>query len=268
MERADESFFPNTPITLTRKNIDDKREVSYFNIDVLCEQMETYNTLYANKNGLYKALLKQKNNITLKEEIFKTEESQQSGRDKDNEIVLNKHQECINKVIEMQGNHDLNDAALDDKIRQSKKIEAELYQRVKAHYQYYDIQFLTEALKKIAGENKKSYRNLNNALSFRALDDNHPLKLQVYQAFKIKEKYSSEYIEGALTTIIKDQFFKTLKPIDSQPSRSRLVNHFNSFIDSTYTGGKYLIKGYGHKEIPEPMNKIPKEAPAINFFEI
>jgi hypothetical protein len=55
-------------------------------------------------------------------------------------------------------------------------------------------------------------------------------------------------------------------------SQSRMMSLFNSCVDTTYTGGRYLVKGYKPKfnniEIPEPIRKIPKERPAIEYFEI
>jgi hypothetical protein len=136
---------------------------------------------------------------------------------------------------------------------------------------------LTKVLHDTVLKNKKIYRNLNNTLVFRALDDNHPFKLQVCQAFKEKMKYSSEEIGEILGVIVKDQFFKSISLTQKRPSQSMLMNLFNSCVDSTYTGGKYLVKGYKPKfkiqnhikiDIPEPIKRIPKEKYAIDYFEI
>lgn len=119
-------------------------------------------------------------------------------------------------------------------------------------------------------KNKKAYRNLNNTLLFRALEDNHPFKLQVFQAFKTKKRYTSTEIAERLITIVKDQVFKTM-PMQTA-SQSRLMNLFQSCVDATYTGGKYLVKGYEPKhsgiKMPEPIKRIPKEEYAANYFEI
>jgi hypothetical protein len=259
MERvADESFFPEIPITLTRKNIDEIREISYFNIDVLCEQMETCSALYANKKGLRETLSKAGHDVTFKEILFKKEEK--DTEDEPDKTIMEKIQSCKNKVIEMQKNHTLNDKALDYLIRYSKKIEAAFYERVKAHYKYVDIEYLTGELSAIALENKKAYRSLKNSLSFRVLDDKHPFKLQVIKAFEKNKKYTSFEIDEILSPIIKYHFFKTIK-------QSRLVNLFTGIYNCTRTQGKYLIKGVNR--LPTPIQRIPANEEILhNYFEI
>ena len=169
----------------------------------------------------------------------------------------------MRNISNLLNNNVLNNVNLDYLIKRAKRESAEFYRRFKAHYMYYEAHYLVEALKDIAHENKKSYRGLNNALYFMALDEHHPFKMQIHDAFKIGQRYSSEEIHELLSVIIKDQLFKTL-----DISQNRCVGHFNNFVDATYTGGIYLVKGYNPREIPEPLIRIPKESPATNYFEI
>jgi len=164
-----------------------------------------------------------------------------------------------------------------EKLVQQRKFETiEQYKRFrdkkitsKAHYKYYEVPYLAEALKGIAHKNKKTYRGLNNALSFRALDEQHPFKMQIHDAFQIGQRYSSEEIDKLLSVIIKDQFFTSV-------THNRIVGHFNNFVDAKREWKwldnnrieVYLVNGYNPREIPEPLIRIPKESPAINYFKI
>ncbi|PXV67345.1 hypothetical protein CLV62_10318 [Dysgonomonas alginatilytica] len=262
IEKADERFFFDTPIKLIRKNIDKKREISYFNIDALYEQMEVYSSLYSTKDALKEQLIKANHEVIFNEISFDVEELQTNEYDS-RDIILNKVQLCKDKVLEMKRNNTLTDDLLNYEIRHTKRKEADYYKRIKAHYQYIDINYLADKLYDISLENKKSYRGVKNALSFWILDDNHSFKMQISEAFKDhSKKYSSQEIAEILKPIIKYHFFKTL-------NQSRLVGLFKIFFDWTYTQGKYLIKGTNPLAVPEPIKKISaKEEILYNYFEI
>lgn len=262
IEKADERFFFDTPVKLIRKNIDKEREMSYFNIDALYEQMEVCSTLYSSKDGLKEQLIKANHEVQFEEESFDTEE--QVVNESDNrDIILNKIQQCKDKILEMKRDNSLNDDILNYEVRHSKRKEADYYKRIKLHYQYIDTEYLTGKLYEITLENKKSYRGLKNGFSFWVLDDKHPLKMQISEAFKDhSKKYSSQEIAEILQPIIKYHFFKTL-------NQSRLVGLFKVFFDWTYTQGKYLIKGTNPLAVPEPIKRISaKEEVLHNYFEI
>jgi hypothetical protein len=274
IEKATERLFEQQSFELTRKTVDNELEISHFNIDALYEKMEAYSKLYSSKEGLYNHL-KELYPTTNFYDVPDSEEDdiKEAGgyiKEESNQRLLNRLLNNIGELISLSQTNCLNDCYLDRKINSSKRREKAFYERIKAHYNFYDIVFLAKVLYGIALKNKKSYRNLNNTLSFRVLEDTHPFKLQIFQAFRKKKKYTSEEIADILKTIVKDQFFKT-SPMKTS-SQSRLMNLFKSCVDYTYTGGKYLVKGYKPKfnnvEIPEPVKKISKETPAINYFEI
>jgi len=276
IEKATERLFEQQSFELVRDTIDKKLEISYFNIDALYEKMEAYSTLYSSKEGLYNQLKElypaTKFNDVSESEVGNSEEEPDSTEEEAKQRLQIKLFNNIEELISLSQENALDDDYLEQRINNSKRKEEEFYKRVKAHYQYYDINFLTKVLQDIVSDNKKSYRNLKNTLSFRALDDNHPFKLQVCQAFKEKERYTPQEIGEVLGVIVKDQFFKTLSLSQKNPSQSMLMNLFNSCVTSTYTGGKYLVKEYKPKfnnmEIPEPIKRIPKEKYAIDYFVI
>jgi len=276
IERATERLFEQQSFELVRDNIKNELEISYFNIDALYEKMGAYYNLYSYKEGLCNCLMSLYPSTNFCDVSDSEEDSSgetlDTVKEESNQRYLNRLSNNIEELLSLSQEDVLDNEYLEMKIRNSKRREEEFYKRIKAHYQYYDITFLTKVLSDIALENKKSYRNLNNALIFRALEDNHPFKAQVFQDFKIGIKYSSKEIADILGTIVKDQLFKTLTLSKREASQSMLMNLFNSCVDSTYTGGKYLVKGnkpnFNKIEIPEPIRRIPKEEYATNYFEI
>jgi len=274
IEKATERLFEQQSFELTRETIDKELEISYFNIDALYEKMEAYYKFYSYKEGLYDQLKKDHSIAIVYDESGDIEYNSKVERDnvkeESNQRLLIRLSNYIEELISVSQANALNSDYLDEKINSSKRKEEEFYKRIKAHYRYYDIAFLANILSEGSLKNKKYYRNLNNTLSFRALEDTHPFKLQIAQAFRKGKKYTSTEIADLLGTIVKDQFFKTL-PMNTA-SQSRMMSLFKSCVDTTYTGGRYLVKGYKPKfnniEIPEPIRRIPKEEPAIRYFEI
>lgn len=274
IERATERLFEQQSFELVRDTIDKKLEISYFNIDALCEKMEAYCKFYFNKEGLYNHL-KEIHLVNMHydesdNEDNDTEEVRDAIKEETNQRLLNKLSNIKDELISVSQANALNSDYLDEKINSSKRKEEEFYKRIKTHYKYYDITFLANILSDSSLKNKKYYRNLNNTFIFRALEDTHPFKSQVHQNFQRGKKYSSEEIARIFIVIVKDQIFKTLPMRYS--SQSGLMNLFKSCVESTYTGGKYLIKGYKPKfnnvEIPEPIRKISENEYAIDYFDI
>ena len=271
IERATEYLFNQQSFELTRETIDGNKEISYFNIDALYEKMKAYSKYYSRKEGLY-------NHIKKIYPSAKFYDSSDSENDIDNSGINDSIKAEYNsklqlnissikdELVAMNKEQPLTDNYLDKKINSTKRGVMDYYKRIKDHYKYYDIEFLSKIFADIALKNRKAYRNLNNQLSFIALDNKHPFKAQVHQGFKVGKKYSSEEIANILSTIIKDQNFKTVY----EHQRS-LINHFKCFVDYTYTGGVYLIKGYNPKynniEVPKPIKRIPKDEYATKYFE-
>jgi len=246
---------------LTRQNIDEEIEISYFNIDAIYEKLNAYYLLYSKETGLYEELKKEHNVI-----FFSKQEEEEEPIDEEKAAekvrVDNDIQECI---LEIDSFSAVKDSELDRLIRQSTGKKSIFFKRFKEHFKYHKSSYLTQALKEIAPNNKKSYRGLNTALYFRALDEKHPFKLQIHSAFKVGIKYSSKEIHELISVIIKDQLFKDLS---SLPSQSKCVSLFKCFVGTTYTGGEYLVKDYNPKQIPEPLKRIPKDMYAVEYFKI
>lgn len=266
LENADEKLLNRESYPLARRNINNKIEISYFNIDDLCHKMLTYMCLYSDLKDLYNTL-KENHNIEyeyIREQVNdKTKIEKQETLEKQQEFIGDILSKAKHYVIDLFKNKKLNNRELDWLIRKAKsQYEKEFYLRIKTYYSYIEITSLSNHLTCAGLGNKKNYRNLKNTFAFWLLEKKHPFKSQVLKAFKTGERYSSKEIEEILSPIINYHFFKII-------SRSRLVNHFKSYFKCTYTGGKYLIKNDNPLGLPKPLKTISaNEVNLKDYFEI
>lgn len=262
----DDNLFGEASIPLTRETIDKKLEISYFNIDALCEKMEAYATLYSDEEGLFNHL-KDVHDVTFETQYHRVSDEQKVAEKYVKEDIKGKNKETLSelksKLINLIHHEELNNKKLSELIHESRGKEADYLWKIKKHHKYVDNEFLIEELYNICQKNKKSYRAYNNALSFWVLDSKHPFKMQVINSFEQGTKYSSEQIQEILLPIIRYHFFKVNVP------KSRLTNLFNNIFKHTYTDGKYLVKGLNPRQIPEPIDNISFEVDNLHsYFEI
>ena len=263
----DDNLFGESSVPLTRENIGKKPEISYFNIDALCEKMKAYVTLYSDWEGLFNQL-KEVHDVAFERLYIDTSEEQKGARKHVKEDIKDKNKKSIlklkDKLINLINENKLDEKELSRLIYLSKGKGTDYLWKVKKHYRYIDSLFLAEELYPVCQKNKKSYRGFKNALSFWVLDDKHPFKLQVLNSFEIGVKYTKEDIKEILLPIVRYHFFKV------NVSQSRLTNFFNNVFKKTYTdGGKYKVKGLNPRKVPKPISKIPADVDNLqSYFEI
>ena len=262
----DDKLFGENIVPLTRETIDKKLEISYLNIDALCEKMNAYTTLYSNDTGLLNQL-QTDYNVTLEKLYYMVSDEQKDSEKEVRKDIKEKYKENLfdtkSMIINLIVHNELDNKNLVELIQESKGKSADYLWKFKKHWNYIDNEYLAEELYTICQKNKKSYRGFNNALSFWSLDDKHPFKMQILSSFKVGKKYSSQQIQDILTPIIKYHFFKI------NITKSRLTNLFNNMFKRTYTGGLYLVKGLNPRKIPQAIDKIPADTDNLhNFFEI
>lgn len=278
MDEASEAVFKGKPIALTRKNIlNHKFEISYFNIDILYEQMYSYSRLYSSKNMLHDALIRDHNIESFNDRQF-AQEIQELTRGISNEDKILRVQNCIDDLtttlatIEADTvfNSDSQFARyLEGKVKISRTFEKEAYySRVNELYKYIDINLLNQKLLEICTKDIRAYRSFKNATCFYALMDDHPFKQLIKSNFVVGRRYSSDKIKEKLDIIVTDQLL-----IRSNQSRARLVGFFTSILDFTYTSGLYIVNGYMPKMlrvlgVSEPLNRIPVNIPSTKIFKL
>lgn len=263
-EKAGETLFSQAPFPLVRTDINNIDQIAYFNIDALCEKMEAHTTHYSFKTKLYVAM-QENHTVNPLEKLFDADNQQKETEAAINEFLLQREQEELIKAKDLLLSlyeQELLSKQIDYHIRNAKRKVAEFYRRVKKHYEYIEIETLCNKLLEISNKNSKAYRNLNNALSFWALDDKHSFKLKVMEDFKIGQKYSTSEIAAILNPIIFYHFYKNI-------TENRALGLFHAFFDYTYTQGKYRIKGTNPLNLPKPLSTISEHETQLNrFFEV
>jgi len=256
--KANETLYSQAIYKLVRRNAFDKSIIqrAYFNIDALCEKMIAYTTLYSDKEGLYKALEDLKNIVDYENifiELSDEQKEKEAVVEEDRKLLIeNLIKDAKDEIILARdlGNFDHKINILD--LNAPRDLEY-FYKSVKKFYPYIELEALMDKLGKVANKNVKAQKNMNNSIAFFALDKEHNFKVLMLDKFKEKQKYDS-------ATIFKDLglIFQTIK-LEFVKTPSSAVEIFNCFFDTTYTQGKYRIKGTNPLGLPEPLETIPKE---------
>ena len=279
IEKSYEEVFRGKPIPLTRENLlSHDFEISYFNIDVLYEQMYSYSMLYSNKNSLYNALMED-HNVVLQEKIY-DEITQERTKYISNEIKRQRIQRCIDELIaeiltietSMFNRNQILKGILETKVRQARTFEKEsYYKRVKELYKYVDINILNQKLLDICIRNVVPYNNFKNAIFFWALDDNHMFKQLIKSNFIIEENYSNEEIQQKLLIILNNQSFRKSSITDESA-----VQFLNSIIECQRQNTRnniYKIMNYTSKiltnlGVASPLSTISAGEEANRYFKL
>ena len=265
VEKADERILNNvSAYKLTRNNIDDEPKISHFNIDALFMELETYLFYYSDSEQLHN-YLNNTHKVTFEEDYQEENEAQKAIKKEVKKDLKAKEQTRLDKAREKLMSECFNDGnfdkdAFDILIKKSNTLETIYYRRIKLHCDFFDTPYLSELLANSEKYNKKAYRNLKNALSFQALDQNHPFKKQVLDTFTHGNKYISTEITEILNSIFKYHLFR------KNITKYRAVNFLKSIYKTTYTGGKYRIKGINPEELPEPIKHIPQDETRLAYY--
>lgn len=243
-------------ISLTRPNIDGEYVPAYFNIDSIVEKMKLDTGYYMIPEWLKNELAKSFNidsYISMNEDI---NESQMIAEEKS--IQSQKQQldtyikEAIAIIEQLEATGELNDDALRKLIRNSKRNTRDFYERFMKLYRYADNDIIINELWEIRAENKKSFKDINNAVIFWALEDNHPLKTDFSSSLIIGNFYSSIELQEILKSITTYHLFKNIKKRNS-------VSLIKSFYSLNRPRGKYKVIGSNPKGFTEHKNRISKD---------
>lgn len=266
-EKAYEQVFSGDHIPLVRVNsLDNKFEISYFNIDILYEQMYSNSKLYSDKDSLYNALATNNNMVPLQEKLFDggTQREMQGVPD---EIKMQRVQRCIDDLMAEINANEINVFSssyvfrriLENKTRTARVLEKKLYyKRVEELYKYMDIGILNQKLLSICTENVTSYNNLKNAVFFWALEESHPFKKLIKNTFIIGQIYSNENIMEELSKILDNQLFGR-----SSINKTQAVRFLNSIIECERYNTRhntYKINGHCSKLLTDLAVATPLAA--------
>lgn len=243
-------------ISLTRPNIDGKYVPAYFNIDSIVEKMKLDTGYYMIPEWLKNELAKSFNivsYISINEEI---NESQMIAEEKSiqgqKQQLDNYVKEAIAIIEQLEATGGLNDDELKKLIRSSKRNTRDFYERFMKLYKYADNNIIISELWDIRAENKKSFKDINNAVIFWALEDSHPLKTDISYSLIKGNLYSSDDLKEILKPITAYHLFKNIKPRAS-------VSLIKAFYSLDRPKSKYKVIGENPKGFTEHKMRISKD---------
>ncbi len=209
------------PINLTRKNNNGEYVPAYFNIDGLVEKMNLDVKLYNNPETLFNEL-KSKGHTASPITYINTNKSIEQIRieslveNKMNEDFDHYISEAIEEIRSLESVGKLNNKTLQTLARNSKRNTKRFIMRFTELYEYAEMDKIIDLLWETRTKNSKSYRSIRYAVMFWALDDTHPLKVDLRNNIEFNKKYTpKELHEKYIYAIGKYHFHKTLKPRQS-----------------------------------------------------
>ena len=263
-EKAQERIAGNELINLTRKDIYGKDVPAYLNIDYIIERTDLYAS-YFMPETLKEVLGKQVNIISYKSLPHGVSPEQNSiektNKDAQNKLTDSYIQEAIDNIKVLSTTGQLNDNTLHLYIRQSRSRTKIFLERFIKLYKYVDLDSLLHQLWEIRTSNSIAYKNLNNAVMYWALDEEHPFKVAIRRSFTLNKSYSASEIQEILAPIVQYHLHKVLKP------RKYVALLKSIYATDRTSGNKYTIRGENPRGFKEHTGRIAtKENNLLKLF--
>lgn len=188
-----------------------KYSAAYMKIDSLKLRTNLLSKYYSKTDSLAKELDKYVNVNLLKEDKTPVDERQVEIASKEKASVQDRRKYVRDSIIsalpDIFKNNDNPEEILLKLIKEtSNSDERTLIQEVLRLYRYLDINSLAKELKALKVGNKTGFKNLNNRIMVWALEEEHPLKVDVHNTFEIGKIYTNEEINKKLSPIVKYHF--------------------------------------------------------------
>lgn len=263
-EKAQERITGYEFINLIRKNVEGKYVPAYLNIDYIIERTELYDS-YFMPETLKEVLSKQVNIISynsLNHDVSPEQKSiEKSNKDAQNMLAERYIQEAINNIKLLSTTGQLNDNTLHLYIRQSRSKTKIFLERFFKLYKHVDLDSLLHQLWEIRADNSVAFKNLNNAVMYWALDEEHPFKVAIRRGFTLNRSYSASEIQEILTPIVQYHLHKVLQP-------RKYVALLNTMYATCRTSGnKYIIRNENPRGFKEHTSRIAtKENNLLKLF--
>lgn len=263
-EKAQERIAGNELINLTRKDIYGKNVPAYLNIDYIIERTDLYAS-YFMPETLKEVLGKQVNIISYKSLPHGVSPEQNSiektNKDAQNKLTDSYIQEAIDNIKVLSTTGQLNDNTLHLYIRQSRSRTKIFLERFIKLYKYVDLDSLLHQLWEIRTSNSIAYKNLNNAVMYWVLDEEHPFKVAIRRSFTLNKSYSASEIQEILAPIVQYHLHKVLKP------RKYVALLKSIYATDRTSGNKYTIRGENPRGFKEHTGRIAtKENNLLKLF--
>jgi len=256
-------------IALTRDNIDGEFVPAYFNIDSIVEKMILDSGYYMFPERLKHELSKLHNVISF-ESITDNKEKKQSQLEAEEKSTQRMKEqfdiyieEAIAQIKQLEAQGELNDEEFEKELKRqmkyAKRNAKDFYERFIRLYKYADNDILLKLLYEIRAKNKKAFKDINNAVIFWALENNHPIKSDL----SISLIRGNDYLASELHEILKPITLYHLNKI-TKPRIS--VSLIQSFYSLKRPRSKYKVIGENPKGFKEHKMRISKDENLIGLF--
>ena len=229
-----------TPFKLTRKDINEKNVIAYMSFDSLKQRTSLIKELYHHKDSLCKKLGsictitnigKGHVDITINQANAKEKMKDLQKRLKSDDWNIS-----LEEIKEMLTAGNLSIETLIAKSRRGNSTQKKLYKVMVNLYPYIDTHELIMLLSDIKCANTIPIKNLNNAIIYWALEDEHPLKVAVNKAFEIRGRYTNSQIEEKMRPILHYHLHK-----DYPATSRKVITIFKSFLNAKRPKAEYIV---------------------------
>lgn len=240
----------NLEVSLTRIDIDENYQISYFNIDALVEMFELLNNLYDRKGKLEKKYGAEVYDTLVLEFTKEQEECRKKVQDKKKMRKDDLMTAAKEKILQLHDEGRLTTEEIESLRDEKGQRDIErYYDRVINLHEYVEINELLSFLDE--DPDPREYRNYKNGVMFKALEDTNPFKAALLAKFPVSETY---HLTDDIKYFMSQKVEECLdRKID--PSKSILMNLFRSFF-TTKRGRGYKVIEIGNKEYPNPTKRI------------
>jgi len=250
-------------ITLTRKNIDGEYVPAYFNIDSIVEKKILDSGYYMFPYRLKHELSKSLNVISLPSYNKDKEQSQKEAEEKSTQRMKEQFdtyiKEAMAQIQQLEAHGELNDDELGKLKRYAKRNAKDFYERFIRLYKYANNDLIINALWEIRAENKKSFKRINNAVVFWALEDNHPIKSDLSKSLIKGNDYLARELHEIIKPITEYHLHKFIKPRTA-------VSLIQAFYSLKRPRSKYKVIGDNPKGFTEHKMRISKDENLIGLI--
>ena len=227
-------------VWLIKTDIWGKSAVAYMNIDSLLLRTNLYQRYYNNAlalrkalEGLYNISSWQPNGQEVSQE---QQEIEKEEKDKQNKKKEEKRAAILDEILKLHLDGKLNLEYLENKSKVGNSLNRKVYLEVSKLYPYIDTEELVQEMRSIKHGNKIGFKTLNNKIIYWALDDVHPLKLSMKEAFEVGKKYTNAEIREKMNPIIQYHLHRNWSE-----NERKAIALFKCFFKAKRPKNEYII---------------------------
>ncbi len=246
------------PFSLIRRNINGKSVIAYMNFDSMKFRTNLIQKLYSGKLSLADKLNEmytvphyydQKiiRKTTEKQKQIECEEKKAQKKYKREDRIS-----CLKEIEEIYDMDKLNAQWLSIKSKTGNVIQRKTFEEVISLYDYIDTKELLSLLKNLKAYNSIEFKNLNNAIIYWALEEEHPLKIAVSSTFIIGGKYTNKEIVEKMLPIIHYHLHK-----DLSSKKRKVISIFKNWVKANRPKNHYIVQT--DDRFSSHKNRISKE---------